>query len=462
MKIIRCAAVFVCFVICIMPLQGYGQRTSPNTKILFISIDALRPDHLSCYGYKRKTSPNIDTLAGEGVLFTKAIVQASYTIASVASIFASRYPHNHQAVYPWNPYLKDSFTTLAEILKEHGYSTAAITANFILDPQFGFRQGFDFCSMDPSEDRETDVAINWIKQHKDNPFFVWVHYMAPHVPYVPPEPYDKLYINDKYFNEDSEILKTVENLSGLGGIPEHAAINNIDDRKYYIALYDGEISYADYQVGRLLEEIKKIGILDDALIILTADHGEHLGEHGYHFSHGYTLYDSLIRVPLIMKLSKSIPAGKIINGQVESIDIMPTVMDLLDINKYPDIEGVSLVPLISGKEEDADRYAFSDIVSKQSIRTNDWKLIYNKDDNTYELYNLKKDPEEARNLNQIEKEEFSFLKEKLDNFIKEAKWPESWKVEIGMPMVKPLKPKFLPENFDKELKEKLRSLGYIQ
>lgn len=461
MRIIRCAAVFVSFVICITPLSGYAQQTPPKkTKILFITVDALRPDHLSCYGYGRKTSLNIDALARQGAVFTNAIVQASYTLASVASIFTSQYPHQHQVVYPWNPYLRGSFNTLAEILREHGYSTAAITPNFVLDPQFGFRQGFDFCSMEALEEKQTDIAIKWMRERKDNPFFIWVHYMSPHVPYAPPPPYDKLYINDEYFNQDAETLEVVENLSGLGGIPRHAALENITNRKYYIALYDGEISYADYEVGRLLDEIKKIGILDDILIILTADHGEHLGEHGYHFSHGYTLYDSLIRVPLIMKLSKSIPEGKIINSQIESIDIAPTIMDLLDINKYPDMKGLSLVSLILGKE-DMDRYAFSDIVLKQSIRTNDWKLIYNEDEGTYELYNLREDPGESYNLNQVEKDKFLFLKEKLGDFIKDVKWPESWKTGQDIP-VKPLKPQVSHETYDEELKERLRSLGYIQ
>jgi len=288
-------------------ISGCQPKTSPKSKVLFITIDALRADHLSCYGYRRQTSPIIDTLASQGTLFTQAIAQASYTPPSVASILTSKYPYQHKVLFPVNSYLKEQFVTLAEILKNHNYSTAAITPNFILEPQFGFRQGFDFCSMVTPEDKQTDVALDWIKQHKNNSFFAWIHYMSAHAPYAPPAPYNKIFINDDYSVQDKESLKMVDDITGLGGIPRHVAMGNITDKDFYISLYDGAISFADYQVGRLLKGIEELGIADNTLIILSTDHGEALGEHGYYFSHGHTLYDSLIRIPLIIKLHNIIP-----------------------------------------------------------------------------------------------------------------------------------------------------------
>jgi len=253
----------------------------------------------------------------------------------------------------------------------------------------------------------------------------------------------------------------------FGVIPKHVAENNIMDVSYYISRYDGKIHVSNDFVGLLLEELKRLNLYDNTLIILIADHGESLGEHNFYFRHGYTLYDITLKVPLIIRYSKIIPKNKTIDYQVRLIDVMPTIMDILKVKnkKYKDIVGKSLMPVILGKEEFPEQYAFSDNGFIFSIRSENWKLIYIDREmiknypwsifylDDYELYDLKNDPLETENLVETEREIFLTLKKELDEYINQARfYQKKFSSEIS---------KELGE-IDEETKEKLRSLGYVQ
>ena len=240
-----------------------------------------------------------------------------------------------------------------------------------------------------------------------------------------------------------------------GVIPLHIAERGITNVEYYIAQYDGGISFTDEQIGVLLEELEELGLDRKTIIILTADHGEAMGEHNVYFTHGGFLYNEFIKVPLIFKYSNILPTAKVINHQVGLIDIMPTILDLLGIQIKIEISGISLLPMILKGKSYPSRIIFSEDFSlpsgkdkriRRSLMTERWKLIYNLNDEKHELYNLKTDPQELNNLVEIEKEQVKFLKQKLDNYINQS-----------LPRItEPKRP------LDGQTKGRLKSLGYLQ
>ncbi len=461
-------------------LKKNNRTECPN--VLLITIDALRADHLSCYGYKRDTSPHIDNLAKEGVIFTQAISQGSATIPSLPSLMTSFYP-SQLGVRSINERSFIFVSTLAEILRKNNYYTGAIIAHEL--EHTGINKGFNFIDSNFSDlaDTVTQKAVAWLKKNKDKKFFLWLHYFDPHEPFLPIPPYDEIFLPTKFKEKGKETLAReyswilineppptpnplFEEKNGLGQvfiepsakrpIPPFSAtakqsLNNSlteEDRAYYISQYDGEIKFTDDQIGILFDELKRLGLDGKALIILSADHGENLADYNKYFRHGDSLYDILLKVPLIIKYSK-LPKNKSIKRQVQLIDVMPTIFDILGIKRNIKIEGVSLLSLILGKKRKIRDYAFSEIFGAthaKSIRTEDWKLIYYLNKDKYELYNLKSDPQEQHNLVDLEKEEFKFLQTKL----------EKWMRRVGA------KKPFLSRPLDEETKQKLRSLGYMQ
>lgn len=425
---------------------------SPN--IILITIDALRPDHLSCYGYKRNTSPNIDKLTEEGVMFSQVISQGPWTPPSIFSIITSMYPNIH-GVYDYGMPINANITNLFEILKmKECYYMGSINGRGEL-AEFNFsslKEYFD--TFYPSTNQYilanevSQNAIEWLRSNKRKKFFLWLFYLDPHAPYRPPSPYDKLYLRDEFAKEYNKHVpisnKTVDLYDGYGVIPKIAAVKDITDINYYISQYDGEIRFVDEQIGKVLNELKVLNLYDNTLIIISSDHGESMGEHNYYFVHGHGLYDEWLRVPLIIR-HKSLPNNIIIDRQVQSIDIMPTILDIARKNVPEGLAGISLLPLIQ-KGKYPNIYAFSEVEGEESIRTENWKLIYNRESNGYQLYNLKDDPGELRNLVDERRLEFQLLQNKLHNWLNRTQ-PKAEKQK---------------QILDEETRMKLRSLGYLQ
>lgn len=408
---------------------------------ILITIDTLRADYLSCYGHEKPT-PNIDWLADNGVLFERAICQMPLTTPSHASILTGTYPRETEVTA--NGYqFKDFNLSIAELLLEEGYNTAGFVGAFPVASRLGFDQGFlvynDYFSPYMSISRLTilriihlggwetggfvqrraekvvDPFIKWLESAKDKPFFSWVHIYDPHTPYDPPEPYDE------YASETD------------------------DEHERMVALYEGEIAYTDEQIGRIFDALDEFGILENTVIILTADHGEHLGDHDYFYDHGAYLYEAGIWVPLIIFYPEKIPAGMRISNQVELTDIAPTICDLLHVTRPDTMGGHSLLPLIGGLDDA--RFGFCETFEehkhRMAVSTNAYKLIYTVGEDKWQLYDLRVDGEELNNLAGEGLTVETVMARKLMNW--DFLQPQKAGVEL-----------------DEETRENLRSIGYFQ
>jgi len=401
-------------------------KERPN--VLFIIVDTLRADYLACYGNSRIKTPNIDSLAKQGTLFKNTICQAPLTHPSHCSMFTSTYPQFNNMRDNGNQRLGDSSITLAEIMKDNGYITAAFVSTFVLDSKFGLNQGFDtyddqmervtakrvikMMDEERKADKVTEAALNWLNSNKDKKFFLWVHYYDPHTVYNPPSPYKEIYKDN---------------------------------------LYAGEVAYCDEYIGRLLSALKELNLDKNTLIIFASDHGEGLGEHQEN-GHAVFVYDTTLKVPLIFSHPGSIPEGKVIHEQVRLIDVMPAILGLLDIKKNKEIQGKDLTRIIKGSRRPQSSFAYSESFygklhfnwsPLQSFRMGDWKYIKSSEP---ELYNIKDDPGELINLAGSKTDIANELDKQLQEFLNKTSSPEEEETEVEM---------------DEQTREKLMSLGYI-
>lgn len=314
------------------------EQKKPN--VILITIDTLSADHLKTYGYERNTSPTLDRLAGEGVLFMDAYAVCTRTTQSLASIFTGRYPQTI-GVRALHEKLSTEELTLAEVLKQHGYHTAGVSANpVIINGRFD--QGFDFFFAAPKKMRAgplNDKIIPWLRKNRDNPLFAWVHYIDPHMPYNPPKQFRDIFdpgyegrFKEEFtffYHPDREIKRKHELFKG-NVLFNRTKFTQQDLRRIKL-LYDSEIAYVDNIIGKLLGEMAELGIMDNTLLIISADHGESLGEHRYFFDHGDFVYENVAQVPLIFHWPGHISPGIRVDRSVRTIDILPTVLSLLGI-----------------------------------------------------------------------------------------------------------------------------------
>ncbi len=317
--------------------------------IILISVDTLRADHLSCYEYNKQTTPNIDKLAERGILFYNTISQSTVTLSSHASIFTSRYASQHKALR-YSRILEDSELTLAEILKKRGYKTAGFVDNGEMAGVFNIGQGFDTYDDEGGGIAKIYLKVfKWLESNKRKKFFLFIHCYDCHWPYV------------YYYS-----FAALRNLSRSDYDNFRARSDNLlekkttDDKsllKSWKMFYEVSIFYMDKQIGKLLRKIEHLGLAKKTLIIFTSDHGEEFMEHGYLF-HGDTVYDEAIKVPLIFKSERLFMPGKIKN-QVRSIDIAPTILEIVNIPVPKIMMGKSLLGLMHGDKE-TERLAFSE------------------------------------------------------------------------------------------------------
>jgi arylsulfatase A-like enzyme len=390
--------------ICTAPaaLRPWDQRI-----VILISIDALRPDHLSCYGYSLPTSPAIDHLAGSGVLFTNAYCQSSTSTPSHATMLTGLYPAAHGAVKNGN-LLCENVRTVSEMFRAGGYETGAFLTNPWINREFGFSQGYDIfvengilqSAVHPEigqfisnlwlleawdrirgRDLSFGRAMQWIENHADERFFLFVHLLDPHSPYEPPRGYAAPFLPV-----------------------------NADKAGRTLAAYDGEIRLADEKVGSLVAEIKGLGLWENTILCLTSDHGESMGEHGGKYGHG-SLYESDLRVPLLLVCPGVLPSGGRITFPVESADIVPTLLGLSGMGGGEVLDGRDLSSAArlssrppAGWEDSGPRDArigadspaphpvFAQNPGEYAVRSGVWKLIWNAADSIVVLYDLSKDP----------------------------------------------------------------------
>jgi len=430
-------------------MLAYSYASAPEgPNIILISIDTLRADHLGSYGYGRGTTPNIDKWAEKGILFENAYSQGPWTYPSMASMHTSLYP-TQIGVENLDTKIHDSFMTLAEHMKNNFYDTHAIVSNIVVSEPLGFSQGFN--TFDQGSIRKnfelsshivTDKAIEYLSGKKGGKFFLWLHYMDPHYNYIHHQEYN-------YSEGYSGSLG--DNLSIKSLNTEKEPLDE-EDLIYIKNLYDEEISYTDNSIGELLDAVVELGLMDNTVIILTADHGEEFMERS-RFGHGRTLFQELIHVPLIIYIpgNKDI-GGRRVRSSVEVRSIGRTVLDLSGIANTQ-VQGQNL--LIAKDDDDWESHAYSqkpngegELPLEEAIISDNWKLINNLGNGVYELYDLENDPDEKNNLFNVEQNGVDITKQELLTKLSEINTER-----IGEPG---------EVEFKEEDIKKLKALGYIQ
>jgi choline-sulfatase len=353
------------------------RRTDLN--VVVVTLDTTRADHIGAYGARGIETPAVDRLAKEGVLFEQAESVTPLTLPAHSSIFTGKFPPEHGVRDNGGFFLGPEQVTLAEVLRERGYRTGAFIAAFVLDSKWGLNQGFEtyFDDFDIAKAREVslsaiqrpgnevvDKALPWIEQVKNQRFFAWIHLYDPHTPYRPPEPFQTRYKNHPY---------------------------------------NGEIAFADSQVGRVVQLLHSLGLYERTIFIVLGDHGESLGDHG-ESTHGFFIYESVNHVPFLVRAPFSLTQGRRVADPVREVDVMPTILDLLGVEPPRGISGVSLVPLMTGARRELGLEAYSETMyplhhygwsDLRALRSGRYKVI---DAPRPELYDIEKDPKETTNL----------------------------------------------------------------
>ncbi len=446
------------------PLGAQQSPAAQAPNVLFVTIDTLRADHLSSWGYHLETSPNMDRLAAEGVRYANAYTVTSRTAPSHFSMFTSRYPQEHGAKLNGFAVPQDSkFLMLPQVLKKFGYRNGAFVSAWPLTKKLTkMDQHFDVYDEDLSRSYQTinsmrwaeDVtprAIDWIKRNKKGPFFAWVHYFDPHSPYD---------------------LRPEFKATKATGAPDRTKERGQHVVMKDLQAYNSEILYTDHWVGKLVDALDAEGLKENTLVIITSDHGEMIGERGYQ-GHSHRLYESVVHIPLIVRMPGTVVEGETVTTRVSTLDLMPTILDMTvkkadSSAKIPsDMAGRSLAANLEKGEEAPDRtvryVAFGgqkwfmpgwlaklwlrdlDFPLKVGYRTGDKKVIWTPEKDEMEIFNLGRDPLE--NTAATPDEDDKVYATESDRM---TKWFKATHLANG------------ENRMDAKDQEALKSLGYIQ
>lgn len=457
---------------------------------MIVAMDCVTADSLSCYGYDKKTTPNIDEIAKNSLIFENAISASSWTLASTASLFTGKWVSHHLACDE-HQFLDKEHKTLAEYLSENGYNTAAFSDSAYVNNLTGLDRGFEnfynigFKSFSPKHKlvklfkvllqlrkriqkkgfKYTDTYLqmgevkDWIsKNEQKEPFFIYIHNDETHYPYYPPKKFLKRFAKIPRPTIENTIQDR-EKILGESGVFEKT------DFEMLKTLYNGELAHLDHNLGRLFNFMEKKGILDNTILIITSDHGSNFGEHDL-YGHSFCLYDSVIKIPLIIHYPKMF-SQKRIQKPVQNIDVLPTLLDILNIDENDSIDGESICNLI--QENNFRDFAISEHslqnvslfdrnvknpkpglkekyhTALHAIRTEDKKYIWSSGEK-HELFDLKADPQEEDNIIQQYPDKTNELKNKLFSKAKKFNFEST---------------KELDAESDELLSKRLRSLGYI-
>ncbi len=425
----------------LLALAALGCGPQPRWNVLLVTFDTTRADHLGCYGNARIHTPTVDGLAAQGVLFEHAYSPIPITLPSHSSLMTGKVPFAHGVRDNGLFRLGEEQTTLAEVLRAAGYRTAAAVGAFPLLGEMGIDQGFELYDdhlttayedlygerVFPKERlffderraaRVNEAVLPWLEEHHAEPFFLWVHYFDPHLPHEPPEPFDQLYAHE---------------------------------------LYDGEIAYADESLGTLLGHLRRLGAYDDTLVVFASDHGEGRGEH-QESTHSMLVYDSTLHVPLILKPPAALAGvrpGQRVTTRVGTVDVLPTVLDLLGVAALEDLQGRSLRPLLEDAppgEEASRRRLYAETLSprlsrgwgeQRALLLGDYKYIHGP---RRELYDLAGDPREIDNLVDLRPDLARGMQRELADYLAEHQVADlDGSVDV-----------------DAETARRLQALGYLQ
>jgi arylsulfatase A-like enzyme len=414
-----------------------GLRRSEDFNLIIIAFEPLGANHVGIYGYTKDTTPNLDSFSKGAFVFKNAISPSSWTLPVFMSWFTGLYPSQHRIVNKYHIYKEDkqvysnlaelnpSALTLAQVLKAHGYKTAGFTGGAALSRSFGYNLGFDTYNDDATFggfDISFGKALRWLEQNRSQKFFVFVQGFDVHGRYPLPDNYRNPFVEFGYNGKYSGSVDEYWDLRNLS-LDQRSLKMPTADVNFWNAVYDAKILEADKRFGKFIDAIQKLGLIDQTIILISSGSGNEYYEH-QRFDHGFSLYDELIRVPLILKVPGS--KGGMIADQVRTLDIMPTVLDVLAIPFNEKIktqmQGTSLLSLMNGETKKL--YAFSETdyllqAFLRSVRSPEgYKYIYALDTEKRELYNLFKDPWEQTNLISKEKRIAYELEQKLFRHLK--------------------------------------------
>ncbi len=431
----------------------------PPRSVILIVVDTLRADHLGLYGYERDTSPELDALARDAAIFDNAFAPSPWTLPSFGSLFTGLLPAQHLAGWPaprpagegrdFLPLTGDS-PTLAELFELHDYDTAAVMNNAFLHPDFGVARGFqtyDHVAGNRKKirraDEVVDRALEWLGKEDRGDFFLVVHLFDPHLNYDAPEPFRGRFTETEM--DDRERGELME----LRPLRQRVRDREEIDWDFLIGAYDEEIAFVDHELGRFWRGLDEGGLLDTTLVILTADHGEEFGDHGG-FEHGHSLYNELIRVPLLM-WGPQVEIGRR-SEPVSLVDVVPTVLDAVGLPELEGLPGRSLTTLLHGNAAREPRTLIAERTlygaQRESAIAWPYKAILETRSGSTELFNLEDDFGELASIARLRNDLTTELVARIEAHREHAQSLDRSDSEAAEP--------------DEETLEKLRSLGYIQ
>ncbi len=423
-------------------MAAKAQKLKPN--VILLGIDSLRRDHMSCYGYDRLTTPYIDRFAQEGTLFEETISAHIPTTSAYASMLTGRDAFGTQvvALRHQGP-LRPEVPTLAEILKDQGYNTTCVGFsgnpssrgfdNYLAYPAWGkWEEG-----RSPKAQNLNEVALPELDRlvGEDEPFFLFLRHMDPHAPYLPPEPYERMFYHGDECDPNNKSMEPVMSFKPFRDFFATWMPPEISDKDYVIAQYDGAIAYMDAAIQSIFTAIEAHGIEDETIVIVNGDHGETLYDHECWFDH-HGIYDPTLVVPLIIRYPGKLPAGKRVAGFNQHKDLVPTILELAEIDASElTFDGRSLLPMVHGEvaSHEGEIYITECTwMRKHGWRTPEWKLIIALEPDFHfkpeiELYNLVDDPDENQNIAESSPEVVAFLKSRMDA------WIARREAETGLP-----------------------------
>lgn len=427
------------------------RQAADGPNLLFVLVDTLRADHMSLYGYERPTTPFLEELAAESVVFERAIAPASWTLPSVASLLTGLYPPRHGSVNGEGLYY--GHRTLAERLQEEGFTTVGISANPLIGPRHGFAQGFETFEHVPWQPaaRVNDRFQRWLRDKDGVQWFAYLHYIDPHDPYAPPEDFEGTFADEDYDGlfVDPESLNELY-LTVNFGLPAAHAFDS-SDIEYLRDTYDDEIRYWDSQFRELVELLRSRGELRRTIIVVVSDHGEEFVEHSM-FKHGHQLYDESLHVPLVIYAPHVLEPGRRTNP-VELLGIHQTILQLLRVagettNVTPLLHDAGRSSLLFSHtrvpvapDRPAERYGIA------AVELEGWKLIEHLNSGKVELYDLTSDPGETVERSDQESEQVAKYRQLLHD------WLEKQRITSH---------EDTPPAVDEDAIRRLRALGYVQ
>lgn len=444
----------------VMTCESPKSDASPN--ILLITVDTLRADHLSLYGYSRETSPAIDAIGEEGMVFERMYAQRGLTWPSLASILTSQYPHQHGVRDNWMM-LSGSEPTLASVLGGEGYECAAFLTNTSEQQYAGFDlvEGQDALPY-TNDMAATQNAAEWFrKRSKREPFFVWVHYIAPHAPYGPPEPFASRFLPPGTKPVDTSVEALLD-YAVRGVFPEPGFLDACE------AQYDGEIAFVDNEINTLLETLRELGLFEETVIAVASDHGEELFQHNTHHGHYPSVYSAVDQVPFVMRLPYGTMTARCARV-VQAIDIAPTLLAAAGFDAPEAFHGVNLLDVVDGVP-DGEAFAVAEWEDKiLTITTAEHLYVDNplrfsptvghaKLQPEYrdavfeiaeaELYDIAADPAEQVNIVDSRRKEARRLRDRLDDWAERNGWVRGTETA--------------PRELDEETKRALEDMGYLR